>query len=97
MEGREALPCLRIWVAEVVVQDLVVRQPEDRGEEPPVVTVEAEDQVVMADGLVEALGVIDDLTRGARLLPVCGYGWQRWRFRIWWSASRRIGRKSPRW
>ena len=65
MEGREAPPCLRIWVAEVAVQDLVVRQPEDREEEPPVVTVEAEDQVVTAEGQVDPLGAIGDLTRGA--------------------------------
>ena len=63
--GRKALPCSLTWVAEAVAQNLVVRQPEDREEEPPVVTVEAEDRVVTADGLVEALGVIGDLTRGA--------------------------------
>ena len=65
VEGRETLPCLLMWVAEAAVRDLVVRQPEDREGEPPVVTVEAEDQVVTADGLVEPLGAIGDLTRGA--------------------------------
>ena len=55
-----------------MVQNLVVRQPEDREEEPPVVMAEAEDQVVTADGLVEALGVIDDLTRGVSGGPTLG-------------------------
>ena len=65
MEDRGALPRLLMRVAEAAVRDLVVRQPEDREEEPPVVMAEAEGQVVTADGLVEALGVIGDLTRGA--------------------------------
>ena len=52
--GRKALPCSRIWVAEAVAQNLVVRQPEDREEEHPVVMVVAEDQVVTVEGLVEA-------------------------------------------
>ena len=52
--GRKVLPCLLTWVVEAVAQDLVVRQPEDREEEHPVVTVVAEDQVVTVEGLVEA-------------------------------------------
>ena len=55
-----------------MVQNLVVRQPEDREEEPPVVMAEAEDQVVTADGLVEALGVIDDLPWGVSGGPTLG-------------------------
>ena len=49
----------------MVVQDLVVRQPEDREEEHPVVMVVAEDQVVTVGGLVEVWEVVDDLPRGA--------------------------------
>ena len=54
MEGRGTFPRLLMRVAEAAVRDLVVRQPEDREEEHPVVTVVAEDQVVTAVGLVEA-------------------------------------------
>ena len=55
-----------------MAQNLVVRQPEDREEEHPVAMVEAEDQVVTAGGLVEVLGVIDDLPWGASEGPTLG-------------------------
>ena len=52
-KGHEVLPCSLTWVVEAVAQDLVVRQPEDREEEHPVVMAVAEDPVAMAEGLVE--------------------------------------------
>ena len=70
--GRKALPCSLIWVVEAVAQNLVVRQPEDREEEHPVVMVVAEDQVVTVGGLVEVWEVIDDLPWGAGEGPTLG-------------------------
>ena len=65
VEGRRIRPRLSVQVAEVTVQVLVVRQPEDREVELLVGMAEEEDQVVTAEDQAGPREATGDPPRGA--------------------------------